>query len=46
MKGDAGDVICVTLESDDRIGISGFDVVEFDIAPASGGKVFFVWRDA
>lgn len=46
MKGYARDVVCVALESHDRVGISRLDVVEFDIVPASGGEIFLIGSDA
>ena len=46
MEGYACDVICVTFECDHRVGISRFDVVEFDVVPARGGEIFLVGSDA
>ena len=46
MEGDAGDVIGVAFEGDDRVGVGGLDVVEFDVVAACGGEVFLVRRDA
>jgi len=46
VEGDAGDVVGVAFEGDDWVGISGLDVVEFDVVAARGGEVFLVGRDA
>jgi hypothetical protein len=45
VEGHTSDVICVTFKRNNRVGISGFDVVKFDIVPASGGEILFVWRN-
>jgi hypothetical protein len=42
---DTGDVVRVTFESQDRIWVCRFDIVELDIVVASGSEETFIWRD-
>lgn len=45
MKGHACDIVCVSLEGEDRAGVGGLDIVESDGMMTSGGEVSFVGRD-
>lgn len=46
MKGHACDVVGVTFEGEDRAGVGGLDVVEFDGVMSSGGEISLVGGDA
>ena len=43
---DARDVVGVAVEGHDRVGVGGFDVVQFDVVVARGREEAFVRRDA
>lgn len=38
VEGDAGDVVGVSFECEDRIWVCGFDVVELDVGVGGGGE--------
>jgi hypothetical protein len=46
VKGDAGDVACVALEGEQRVGVGGLDVEELDGVVAGRGEVALVGGDA
>jgi hypothetical protein len=45
VEGYAGDIIGVAFKCDDRVRVSRFDVVEFDVVSTGGGEIFLVGRD-
>jgi hypothetical protein len=45
VEGYAGDIVGVAFKCDDRVRVSRFDVVEFDVVSTGGGEIFLVGRD-
>ena len=46
VEGNAGDVVGVAFECEDRVGVCGFDVVELDVGVGGGSEETLIGGDA